>query len=101
MHGDRVRRRWASLWLKQGGVARAEAIARVQRARDAERSAAASAAGAVGSEDGVEDEEASDRARARQRRWLELHKGPRANQERWRWRELRRRIQKEKTRASG
>ncbi|KAI0756741.1 hypothetical protein C8Q80DRAFT_1130259 [Daedaleopsis nitida] len=86
---DRVRRRWASLWVKQGRPERAEAIAEVQHAEDARR----------GAEDVMG--ERSSKGRGRRLRWLELHRSPREGQEGWRWRRLRRRMRMRKGEEAG
>lgn len=80
---DRVRRRWASLWLKQGRADRAEVILESQHALDVQRVAWEAERDVIGTE--------SHKGRSRRMRWLELHRGTRRGKERWRWRRLRRR----------
>ena len=82
---DRVRRRWASLWLKQGKPHRAERIVTLQCALEMQRVE-------WRAERAVTGAQPSDKARERRLRWLDLPTGPRKGKERWHWRWLRRRI---------
>lgn len=89
----KVRRRWASLWLKQRRLHRAEAIVGVQNALDTH---CAHSPLAEQHADGVEVEE----GRGRPLRWLDHHRSRRKGKGRWYWRLLRLRIWRAKVRHS-
>ncbi|KAI0715337.1 hypothetical protein C8Q76DRAFT_618918 [Earliella scabrosa] len=90
---DRVRRRWASLWLKQARPDRAERILEGQHALDVLRAEWRAEKDVMGGE--------SDKGRARRLRWLDLNRVPRRAKERWRWRRLRRRFWRIQVRRRG
>ncbi|RDX50464.1 hypothetical protein OH76DRAFT_1348960 [Lentinus brumalis] len=89
---DRVRRRWASLWLKQERPDRAERILAVQSALDMERTEWRAELAVTGAQSG--------KGRRRRLRWLDLSRAPRKGKERWHWRLLRRRIWRAQVRRS-
>ena len=82
----KVRRRWASLWLKQGNPQRADAVL---HAHDHLPTAHTQSM--------AEEEPDSPR----QSHWWDVHKTSRPAKERWLWRLVRRRIWREKVRRSG
>ncbi|KAI0721381.1 hypothetical protein C8T65DRAFT_631511 [Cerioporus squamosus] len=89
---DRVRRRWASLWLKQGKPHRAERIIAQQCALDVQRTEWRVEIDVTGVQ--------SDKGRRRRLRWLDLPRAPRKGRERWHWRLLRRRMWRAQVRRS-
>ncbi|KAI1793821.1 hypothetical protein LXA43DRAFT_884464 [Ganoderma leucocontextum] len=82
----KVRRRWASLWLKQGNLLRAEAILQAHDHLPAARAQS------------MAEEEPDP---PRQSHWLDVHRTSRPAKERWLWRLVRRRLWREKVRRSG
>lgn len=89
---DRVRRRWAALWIKQQNLDRAAAIVSGQTALDEQRVGWRAEKEASGVDSGKDH--------VRQIRWLDVHRAPRKSRERWHWRLLRRRLAREQVRHS-
>ena len=82
----KVRRRWASLWLKQGNPQRANTVLRAHDHLP------------TGRTQSMAEEEPDS---PRQSHWWDVHKTSRPAKERWLWRLVRRRIWREKVRRSG
>ncbi|KAI0375269.1 hypothetical protein BV20DRAFT_933805 [Pilatotrama ljubarskyi] len=89
---DAVRRRVASYWVKEGNPDRAQAVVDAQATLDEQRATWRA------EKEATEGDSMKDRAR--RLRWLELHRSPRKNKQRWFWRLLRRRIWRAKVRRS-
>ncbi|KAI8980748.1 hypothetical protein BD414DRAFT_493175 [Trametes punicea] len=92
MVDDAVRRRVASYWLRQRKVDRAQAVVDAQAALDEER------VGWRAEKDTITGDTSRDRMR--RLRWLDLHRSPRKNKEKFHWRLLRRRLRRAQVRPS-
>ncbi|RPD64831.1 hypothetical protein L227DRAFT_571293 [Lentinus tigrinus ALCF2SS1-6] len=89
---DRVRRRWASLWVKQGNPHRAARIAAIQSALDMQETERRAETDVTGAQAG--------KGRTRRLGWLDVPTAPRKGKEGWHWRLLRRRIWRAQVRRS-
>ncbi|TBU34648.1 hypothetical protein BD311DRAFT_650219 [Dichomitus squalens] len=89
----KVRRRWASLLLKQGNVERAQAVLEAHDSLGGDR------ASLMAEEESNQEKSNGDLESAL--RWLDLHRTQRQAKERWLGRLVRRRLWREQVRRSG